>query len=87
VRHRLEMILLLAVLLASCQTWTAAMAVVLGYPMDRGTECGVRWLGARSLYDFDDALPRPQVLRRKYDALEALDEPLAIETPGSPLQR
>jgi hypothetical protein len=38
----------------------------------------------RALYDFDGALRRPQILRRKY---EALDEPLAIETPGSPLQR
>jgi acid phosphatase len=57
---------------------------------------GTRWIvmpnavyggWERSLYDFDDALPRPQVLRRKYDALEALDEPLAIETPGLPRQR
>jgi acid phosphatase len=57
---------------------------------------GTRWIvmpnavyggWERSLYDFDGTLLRPQVLRRKYDALEALDEPLAIETPGSPLQR
>jgi len=41
----------------------------------------------RSLYDFEDAPPRSQILRRKYDVLEALGEPLGIETPGDPRQR
>jgi hypothetical protein len=41
----------------------------------------------RSLYDFDDVLSRPQILRRKRDALEVLDQPLAVETPDLPRQR
>lgn len=41
----------------------------------------------QSLYDFDDGMPRPQVLRRKYDVLEALDEPPAMGAPGLPRQR
>jgi len=54
---------------------------------------GTRWImlpnlyyggWERSLYDFDEDLTRPEVLRRKLDALDALDEPPAPETPGAP---
>ncbi len=57
---------------------------------------GTRWIvmpnavyggWERSLYDFDAALSRAQVLRRKYDALEAPDEPPGVETPGHPRLR
>lgn len=54
---------------------------------------GTRWIvmpnavyggWERALHDFDAALPRSQILRRKY---EALDESLDIETPELPRQR
>jgi 5'-nucleotidase (lipoprotein e(P4) family) len=54
---------------------------------------GTRWImipnafyggWQRTLYGFDEGLTRQQVLRRKYDVLEALDEPPAMQTPGLP---
>jgi 5'-nucleotidase (lipoprotein e(P4) family) len=54
---------------------------------------GTRWImlpnpfyggWERSLYDFDEDLTRQQILRRKFDALEAPDTPPAVETPGLP---
>jgi acid phosphatase len=47
------------------RSWWGTRWIIIPNPIYGGWE--------RSLYGFDEDLPRPQVLRRKYEALDALD--------------